>query len=734
MAHRIVFLICLLFPFSAYADPVSIVVAVASAAASAGVFTAAAFSWAAFGLSLALSAVSYAMSPKPKSNASSYASVKSSGSTQQFRQAVTARETVYGEVRKSGPIIYVTTTNDNKYLHMMIALASHEVQEIGEIIIDDVSIPNDHLDVNGNVTAGRYSGVMRIRKHFGSDTQTADTLAMAEISNWGSDHRLRGIAYIYVRLDWDRDKYPNGTPNFSAWIKGKKIYDPRTSSSYWSPNVPLFIRDYQTDASLGMAISEAAIDDDMVEYSANIADEYVLTQDLLGSVISIDTATDIITLSGNTIELNFGDKVRLTSGTIGGLSIDTDYFVIPYQRQYTPRIKLATTYQNALDGVAINLTSGTTATLVKKAENRYHGGGIIKSDVEPVSNLSEMILSMAGTVTNSGGKWKILAGAYRTPSVYLDENDLVGGIEIATKISKQDRFNRIQGVYTAFLNNGNPSDYPVVKNDTYQTQDGELILKTRDLAFTQKPHTAMRIAKAEMERMRQEISFTAKFKLTAFKVGIADNFYFSFSRYGWENKVFECVNWRITIDGNAPVIEMTCREMASSVYDWSNGEETQVDPAPNSNLPSIFDVGEPLSLAVFPVIVGTSGATDTYKFNFVWTQPVDQYVLNGGQYEIQFKESSETNYRPSFFIDGEQFNTDIYQVSPATDYDARIRSVNVMGIRSNWVALLGFNVGAPSGATDREDYGLFSESVTSSLDYGLFSDSISSSEDYGSFV
>lgn len=737
MARGIVLLLILFLPSAAYAmPPVAVAVASAAFAGFSGVIagTAVAFSWASFGLSLAISALSMAFTPKPKKPTGSYTDIKGQGSTQQFRQAVTEREMVYGEVRKSGPMVFAGTTDSNRYLHLIIVLASHECKEIGECIVDDYSITDDMMDAGGNVNTGRYSGYIRIKKHLGESGQAADNDAVSEIPEWTTSHKLSGCAYVYVRLKWSQDKFPSGIPNFSFWVKGKKIYDPRDTSTVWQPSIPLFVRDYLSDTTIGLGVNSAYIDDDTIETAANESDEYVTTSNLDKGITAVDTSTDILTLAGTVLEFTWGDKVRLTAGTIGGLSSGTDYYVAPYQRQTTPRTKLASSYANLVAGTYINLTSGTSGTLTKIAEPRYHGGGIVKSGNEPSQDISEIIPSMAGTVTYSGGKWRVYAGTYRVPTVYFDEDDLAGPIQVVTKVSKQDRFNRISGIYSSFLNNGNPSNYPLVKNDYYAEQDGEIIQKTRDFAFTQRPHTAMRLAKAELERSRQEISFSAPFKLTAFKALIADNVYFSFDRYGWENKIFEVTNWQLTSDGTRPVINMTLREMASTVYDWVNGEETSVDPAPNTTLPSVFDVSAPTSLAVYPVEVDTAGADTTYKFNFVWTAPDDGYVVQGGKFEIQFRESSETSYRPSYFVDGEQTFTDIYQVKPATSYDARVRAINVYGVRSQWAALEGFTVAAPEGTTDRADYGLFSETVTDNLDYGLFSDSVGASEDYGSFV
>src|SRR5205085_2557733 len=70
-----------------------------------------------------------------------------------------------------------------------------------------------------------------VRGHLGSPTQAADSFLMAHMpAKWTSNHRLRGIAYLYVRLQFDAKIYPNGVPNIKALIRGKKLRDPRNGS------------------------------------------------------------------------------------------------------------------------------------------------------------------------------------------------------------------------------------------------------------------------------------------------------------------------------------------------------------------------------------------------------------------------------------------------------------------------------------------------------------------------
>lgn len=742
MARGLVYGLAILIaltPTSAWADPVTIVAAAISAVSyTAATATAAAvwgFSWATFGLSLALGAASKLLQKKPKQSTSGSTAIKSGGYNQQIRQPISAREIVYGNMRKSGAIIYAGVSDGNEKLHMMITLASHEVQKIGEVIVDDESITDDMLDTNGNVISGRYSGVLRIRKHNGEVGQLADSFAVSEIPEWTNDHRGRGVAYVYLTLTWNVNKYPNGMPNFSFWVDGKKVLDVRDSSTKWTPNPTLFIYDYLIETPLGAGVRTEYVDMTDFTTAANICEEFVTTANLDAGFIAVDTATDIITMSGETLTFLIGDKVQLQSGAVGGLSSATDYYVIPYQRQKTPRLKLATSYANALAGTAINLTSGTTGTLRKIAEPRYQAGGVVLGQQSPSDNIEEILTSYAGVLTYAGGKFRTLAGSYRTPTISLDESDLCGALIVQTKVSKQNRFNRIQGVYTGQINDGNPADYPIVKNDTYAEYDGELLSTAYDLPWTQRPHTAQRLAKIQLEDFRQEIRFSAPFKLTAFKLQVGDTFFFSFARHGWTDKVFEVKSWKISVTDGAPVIEMSCKETASTIWDWNSGLETSVDPAPNSSLPNVFDVSPVTSLAANPQEISTATGDKTYKFTLSWAEPNDFYVKNGGKYEVQFKKTvDDPEFRPSFFIEGGTSFTDIYQVEPDISYDARVRAVNFYGVKSEWTSLLAFTVSSPSGVSVTLDYGLVSESVTTSLDYGLVSDSVGTSTDYGSVV
>ena len=208
-------------------------------------------------ISVALAFASMALAPKPKKPDAPNFSVTAQDRKQNFRQPITARKVVYGEIQVGGPIVFLETTagngvlNDsaiNTYLHMVIVVASHEIEEFKEFYVNGNLITPNMLDANGNITATGgseyYKAIdsntnypyLRIQSALGTDTQGANADLISESGGkWTSDHTLSGMAYVYFRFRFDANLY-SGVPNVKAVIKGKKILDTRTGTTAYSSN------------------------------------------------------------------------------------------------------------------------------------------------------------------------------------------------------------------------------------------------------------------------------------------------------------------------------------------------------------------------------------------------------------------------------------------------------------------------------------------------------------------
>lgn len=215
---------------------------------------------------------------EPKGRGSEY------GLLANARDAIAPQQIVYGEVRKGGVITYIESTgNKNKYLHQIIVLAGHEVHSIGDIYINDEVVT---LNSDGVVTDAKWGSKILIKKFTGADNQNVYN-TLSAISNgpeWqvdgsapsnseDSNFKGEGIACLYVRMQYDKNVFAEGIPLFTAKVQGKKVYDPRTSTTGYSANAALCIRDYLV-SSYGLD-NTGDTNDTAFQVAANTCDETV---------------------------------------------------------------------------------------------------------------------------------------------------------------------------------------------------------------------------------------------------------------------------------------------------------------------------------------------------------------------------------------------------------------------------------------------------------------------------
>jgi len=244
----------------------------AAAIAGTGAFlgfaagTASAFFAKAFVVNLVLGAVSQGLAK----SGSRPASLSQRGQAVSVREPVAPHQVVYGRTRVGGTIVYIEGTESNKYLHVVIALAGHEIDAVEEVYFNDEIIT---LDGNGM----GYDGYARVKFGLGTAGQTAFADLVAESDGkWTADHRLQGVACAYIRLEYNADKWPNGIPSFSFVVRGKKVFDPRSGATAWSQNPALCLNDYLPNSTYGLGVTYATeVDQAALIAAANVCDESV---------------------------------------------------------------------------------------------------------------------------------------------------------------------------------------------------------------------------------------------------------------------------------------------------------------------------------------------------------------------------------------------------------------------------------------------------------------------------
>ncbi len=695
-----------------------------------------------------------ALSKKPKApDRPSFGQV-ATDRTVTVREPVSEWPVIDGAVRAGGVIVHVEATGgSNEYMHLVIALAGHQVAAIGTLYFDGVPVP---VDGNGNAT-GDYANFAFVERNLGTPDQEAFPDLVAKSAKWTAAHRLRGRACVHVRLKHSNDKFPNGVPNITFDVDGKLVYDPRNSGvaistssdggsglamittvtahglaagdrlfirghggadpalvgDYYvqevvdATNVRIFIGAGRTLATGGtggtatrmvfadnpaLAVASYIVDreyglgadfDEEVDEAdliaaANICDEEVAVTEVAAE-FTADADTDECTMA-EPITLVLGDRVTVSSsGTLpAGLS-PGDYFVRPTGAD---TFKLAVSRQDALDRIFVTITDGGTGThtVTRKTEPRHTARGVVKLDEEPQEIIGAINAAMAGIVPYVGGTFHVLAGAWRPPTVTLDEGDLrQGDFEVLTTVSRREAFNAVKGVYTAPHNKWQPADYPAVTNGTYQAEDGEQVWHELDLAYVTSPTTAQRLARIEVERGRQEITVPKmRCKLAAYTVQVGDVINLTNSRFGWSAKPFEVVESTLAFEedpsGNPLLgVDLALRETAAAVWDWAAGQETTTDPAPNTNLP------DPTPTPPTNIRVTENPFTIEAAVTVSWDPPGNAFVT---EYQVEYRRTSDNTWTVAGRTDATSF--EIGRLAPDW-YLFRTASLNDLGALSGYL-------------------------------------------------
>lgn len=116
-----------------------------------------------------------------------------------------------------------------------------------------------------------YTPRVRVVKHLGTPTDTADAGLVALGVGWDATAVLRGFCYTVVRLDLNQTEFQSGIPPIEVLVRGKKLYDPRDLSTLWSQNPALAIRDYLTGEMCGVDAADIPAAD--IITAANVCDE-----------------------------------------------------------------------------------------------------------------------------------------------------------------------------------------------------------------------------------------------------------------------------------------------------------------------------------------------------------------------------------------------------------------------------------------------------------------------------
>lgn len=549
---------------------------------------------------------------------------------------------------------------------------------------------------------------VRIYKYTGADDQAPPARLLSEVDSLTNDFRGRRIAYIHTEFNYNQDKFPNGIPNVSVEVFGKKLYDPRDGSTNFSTNPVLAIRDYLTNTDYGYSEKINNIDDDNFSAKANMCEEFVDVKEIERNVTKFEESSNNIFFTGSVNRFLVGDKLNLTTtGSLPtGLSVSTNYYAIPTMERLTkdrrPAVKLAASYADALAGTAVSFTGAGSgdATIKKVQEPRYTVNGIFVRDDSTTRRdiLLKMVGTFAGYLVKPGARWSISGGEYEAPTITLNEDNVVGPVSYSTKRPRRERFNAIRGNYVSTESYGRPTSYPSVIGSSFVTEDGGVTsYNTLDFTHTNSASMAQRVANIQLKRHRKQESISFDADLSAMRLKIGDTVTLDLSPLDINSKVFIVEDFKKKIEQNngAPIIKigLVLREYGSDVFTYTAADdETQQDDPTDGNIPDgTFSSGPQnvtLESGTDQLYVNQDG-TVTTRLRVSWDESEDDLV---GRYEVQSKRSADSAYEPSSFVANDTDFVFILDVEDGVDYDVRVRFVSPLGVASEWTESLNHTV------------------------------------------
>lgn len=649
---------------------------------------------------------------------------------------------IYGSRRVGSTVVYMETKN-NKELFVVYALAGHEIDafDLGSIELDGRTIDDDNVYRQGydlsdgttrikyrngsaTVSSGTYWGNttaernailagandgsnarMTFNLHHGTTTQAADPMLEGILTDWTSNHKLTGIAYIAANFEYDTKGMFSGIPNLSIVVKGKKVYDPRKDGSItggtgshrsndvstfeWSDNAALCLLDYisNDDYGKGLDLTETTGDIDLSSFQTAATDSEATTATipLTLSVTSASTFTDILVIA-NADEVNFGKlkEGNLYTVTAGGTTFINNKRLL--HRSYTRIRDIGTTPIPQLrlhfekDAVDTAITT-TTSCSFSQTERRFHCNGVVDTDESVIENTKLLISNMRGIFTYSNGKYSIEVEGTETPVQTLNEDHILdAGIQLSLE-NKEQKYNKVE---VEFFNSQKRYEtdttyYTGESSDSFLTDDGGEVLETRvQFPFVTNQRIAHNHAFSILKRSRSQrtISFLCSPRVLLSRVG--EVIAITNSDLGLSAEQYRITNMVIQPELN---IEVTAVEYQGAIYGYNT--------PPEEDLGIIKDPVEPnRALAPSSLTFTDKNQSTGVPARLTWT---DSSNYPSYKFNVLVKDSS-SNIR----FDGETRNEfyDLDGIEVGNNYSAEISAVNSLGFESA-ASTLNFNVATP---------------------------------------
>jgi hypothetical protein len=538
-----------------------------------------------------VTAISYVIAPKPKAPRFS-SQDEAKGTLVNKDSNNNPIPVVYGKRQVGLTRVFVESSGtDNQYLYVAGVLC--EGGGAGITAIDEVYVDDKLVTFDGALSDGTIRGVssgdtnfykggeslISIQGFFGLDNQSASSL-LDETTNWTSDHKLSGLAYVALRFKWNQDAF-NGLPEVRVTVRGKKIYDPRLDStkggsgshrqdtaSTWaySANSSLVLLDYLRNTRYGKGLPNDAFETnyDSFKTSANTCD------------------TQVTPYSGATADINLFETNAV---------IDSEKKVLENVRELLVPMRAIFNYTQGKYKVIIE-GSGSSQLLLTKDN--------VVSEVKlQGESKSEKYNRVIGTFTNPEKDYQSDTVSYPP----FDDSALDPADQHATMLSDD--------------------------NNT-------LLERSFDMLQVTSPYQAEEICENILKRSRNNLKAEVTVTSEALNLSIGDIVTATYDTAGFSAKPFRVMSLAINSDST---VTLGLEEHQDNFYTWESKSEAPT--IADTVLPNPFSVSAPASVTLSDqLILYSDGVVITALDVLIGASP-DNFV---DYYQVEYKLSTATDY------------------------------------------------------------------------------------------
>jgi len=557
------------------------------------------------------------------------------------RSPIAPRQLVYGQARVGGTIVHMETTGtDNFLLHMVIAIAGHEIEELTSIRFGENTLTTTTSTINGStvhtVTNADYTntendnnfGSGRLaRFSFEDGSQTSVNGFMnAQLSSMGTSDKFLDVAYVYMQLVFDTEKFGGGIPQISFLVKGKKCFDPRDNSTAWTANPALQIRDFLTNTTYGLKAENVEIND---------------TTNAGGFAAAANTCEQNVTLAdGSTTEKRY---------TANGFS------------------NFSANGNGIIEGLLTSMAG--KMSYVNGKFNVFAGA----SQTPSLTILDDDLLTQIGVSTNPNA-----GNLFNTVKpIYVDatQNYVAADAEVY-----QD---------STMLN----ADTPTGEGTANYVKQMEV-----QLPFTVTDTQAQRLGRIALKSQRQTTSLSAAVSLKFMRLQPNDWVYLTNERLGYSQKVFEVisVNMEIMSSGDVPTLgtRLQLKEAAASVFNFATNDYTTGQSEGSDVGTGTYAVTAPSNLSLAQQ-TNKDGVTTKVDIKASWTNnSSDKVTLT----EVAYKLSTDGAFTSDFTVGKGVAVALLPNVVVGKTYNVKARHIDVNGVASAYTSVVNIAISAPTDA------------------------------------